>query len=129
MADNMLAPEKVITIKDKDYTLNGNIKTLKTIQQKFDIDIFDIQSRILEMRFDELALLVHIGIYEEKPDIEDVEHYIINDVGVDEVKYTLLEWMVKSISPKSEREENVKKVLAAISNMKKVTSNLKAATK
>lgn len=106
MTDNLISPERPITLEGKKHTLHGSVHVLKEIQQEFDKDIYDIAAGgTFQMRFDELAKLFRIGIGEDAPTTEVVEQEIVEEMGIGEAMFLAHEWLTLAVSPKREREK------------------------
>lgn len=132
MTDHLIDPSRPVTIAGKAYTLDGSFKTLKAIQAAFEKDVVDVQVEAFRgMRFDDMAKLIHVGIEgsgEKPPAREDIEHEVVEEIGITETRYLLTEWLLVALTPKRDREKKAREVADAIARMKAAADSLGAST-
>lgn len=125
MTGALLEPIRKLSIAGAEYTLDGRLEALKDIQQHFGRDIYDIHPALATMRFDELAKVIEIGIRAgggKPPSLDAISREIVEEIGIDEAKYLLMEWLILAISPRRDREKNLQ-------SQKKLIESVRLASK
>jgi hypothetical protein len=109
MTDHLVTPEKTIEIAGKTYTLDGGFKALKAIQHATEIEILRfIKHEVASYPFDKLARVIAIGIQhsgQSAPPLESIEQAIVDDIGISEARFIVMEWLIIATSPKAERQK------------------------
>ncbi|MBP3958337.1 hypothetical protein J8F10_24070 [Gemmata sp. G18] len=110
MTEHLVSPDYSFTLADRSFTLDGSFATLKAVQHAFKEDLLAVQARVLEMRQDEIALLLATGCGEKE---QDTGAWLLDEVGVTGTEYQLLRghlmaWLLVAMTPKRERAERKK---------------------
>lgn len=110
MTGHLIGPEYVLPLAGREHVLPGDFATLRAVQHAFREDLIDIQSRILTMRTDEIALLLATAL---KADVTETGQLILDEVGVTEPAYQMLKahlmaWLHIAMAPKADREQRKK---------------------
>lgn len=108
----------------RKVTLCGTLGVLKRLQISFDCDIAQLQDKIIDARFDRLAEMFKISCVNEDVTQEDFETWIIDQCGIDEAKYIMIEFWVISVSPEKKREENRVAVLERVAKLRQAAAFL-----
>jgi hypothetical protein len=110
--DFLVTPDLPIKINGKSYNLSGSFNSLKRIQHATGKDILVTLEKFLELDFVECAKIMQIAIDEagDKVDIETLEEWIVDVVGISPIRSILQGWLFVCTRPKIEREEAKKTV-------------------
>jgi hypothetical protein len=122
MADTLVSPSRTITIAGKDYVLSGDFATLRAVQEGFGKDLVYVLPFVFDMRLDQIATLVAIGM--GRPDKADaLGQDILDTMDLMDFKagspYSLLKmnlfaWLHVAMSPRDAREKKSAEMQAAI---------------
>lgn len=112
MTDHLVTPDYPFTLCGREFTLDGTFATLKAVQHAFREDLLAVQARVLDMRQDEVALLLATGCQAEA---EEVGTWVLDAVGLTGPEYRLLKghlmaWLLVAITPRREREGQRRKL-------------------
>lgn len=119
-----ISPELIVDMGSRKVTLCGTLAVLKRLQISFDCDITQLQDKIIDARFDRLAEMFKISCVDEDIAQGDFEAWIIDQCGIDEAKYIMIEFWVISVSPEKKREENRVAVLERVTKLRQATAFL-----
>lgn len=133
----LISPELTLKIWDKEYTLSPSFECLKKIQHYFKEDIIKVMELMPKTSFEHQAKMIEIAIDDygtTPPKIEKIEEWIVDEVGIVNIRNIMEAWLLVITSPKKEREvtqaqvgkflnaENLKPFLG--SNTKKCASDI-----
>jgi hypothetical protein len=107
----LVSPDRRVTVAGKEYTLDGSFRTLKAIQHGFGKEIIGLWGTITAMAFDDLARLIALGIEGsggKAPAPEVIEQEIVEEIGIDDTRALLVEWLLIAMSPKRDREKKAR---------------------
>lgn len=124
MTDHLVSPERAVTIGGKTYPLDCSFRTLKAIQHAFEKDILDVLTGVKDMRFDEHARLIQIGIGEGGPTLEEIEQAIVDDIGIAAVRWEVQAWLAIAVTPKRDREKKAKEVTELLERLRGSVASL-----
>lgn len=119
MTEHLLSPDRSVEITGTTYKLSGSLPTLRSIQEHFKRDILNVLADSLQLKlwFTDLAVILRFGIEcggQTPPSLDVIEQAIVDDIGINQAGYIVMEWLAAATSPKKEREGNVNGVLAGI---------------
>lgn len=114
--DKRVSPETIFSVYGETYVLRGTLDVLRKLQNRFNIDVTEIQTTIIESNFDTLADIYVIATGFDDKDL--FAGWILDEFGIDEAKFLVLEWLVAAISPQKKRMQNVETVKKAIQKMR-----------
>jgi hypothetical protein len=106
----LVSPEMELEIGGNKYVLSPSIECLKKIQHALKMDILDVIDFDTEKRgvkFDDYARIIHIAIDDygtKPPELAAIEKWIVDDVGITNVRNILQGWLLVVTTPKKERE-------------------------
>ena len=108
MTDALVSPSRTVTIGKDTHRLDGSFATLRAIQERFAQDVVQIVTHIMDMRLDETATLIAIGI--GKPhDVDAIGQAIVDEIGLSTayivLKTQLYGWLMVALAPKADREK------------------------
>lgn len=124
MTDAQVSPSRTVKIGKDSHKLDGAFATLRAIQEHFGQDIVEIVTRIMEMRLDETAALIAIGV--GRPHETDaIGQAIVDELGLSTayilLKTQLYAWLMVALAPKADREKKVQQVEEIIAKARAVS--------
>jgi len=101
-----VSPNYPLTLAGRFLTLDGSFATLRAVQQAFRRDLIDVQAAVLDLRQDEIALLLALAT---GGTADECGALLLDEVGVTSpayqmVKAHLMAWLAVAMSPKADRE-------------------------
>jgi hypothetical protein len=113
MTDHLVTPDSSITVGGQTYTLDGSFKTLKDIQHATDQEIIIFTRQLARARFDVMAKVIEIGIRNAKqtpPPIAAIEQAIVEDLGIEQTRIALYQWLAIAATAKAERKKKADEI-------------------
>lgn len=131
MTEHLVSPDYSFALAGREFALDGSFTTLKAVQHAFKEDLLAVQARVLEMRQDEIALLLATACGAKE---QDTGAWLLDEVGVTGPEYQLLRghlmaWLLVAMTPKREREGQKQKMGELIGKLEQLPASLGESTR
>lgn len=114
MTDNLVTPERTVTVGDKQFKLDPSFATLKALQHGLGRELVRLLISLPDLSVDQIALFIATASGDPKK-ADEIAQTIIDEWGLFGVEYSALKaeltgWLDMAIAPKRDREKKAEAI-------------------
>lgn len=120
MSEHFVTPDRQVAFGGRTFTLKGTFAVLRDMQHAFKQDLILLQSRVIDMRQDEIARLIAIAGGGNE---EEIGQLVVDELDVTGTDYLMLKaellaWLAVAMTPKRDREKKAQAMAELIERLR-----------